>query len=123
MQCKTWVKNTIWFIISNKRLLLYCNSTPTLMHDKTNITRRCKCVVCVLRFFNFSGGAFPFTVGRIEHGYNMRPDLCATNCKISPRGFLGKFYTDALVHDAKALNLLVDIIGEVCIFYLSDLQC
>ena len=76
-----------------------------------------KCVVYALFFFLFfSGGAFPFTVGRIEHGYNVRPDLCATNCKVSPRGFLGKFYTDALVHDAKALNLLVDIIGEVCIF-------
>ena len=73
------------------------------------------CGICS-KNFNFSGGAFPFTVGRIEHGYNVRPDLCATNCKVSPRGFLGKFYTDALVHDAKALNLLMDIIGEVCIF-------
>ena len=61
----------------------------------------------------FTGGAFPFTVGRIEHGYNVRPDLCATNCKISPRNFLGKFYTDALVHDLRALDLLVDVIGEV----------
>ena len=61
----------------------------------------------------FPGGAFPFTVGRIEHGYNVRPDLCATNCKTSPRNFLGKFYTDALVHDPRALDLLVDVIGEV----------
>ena len=63
---------------------------------------------------SLAGGAFPFTVGRIEHGYNVRPDLCATECKISPRKFLGKFYTDALVHDARALDLLVDVIGEVC---------
>lgn len=52
-------------------------------------------------------------MGRVEHGYNVRPDLCATNCEISPRQFLGKFYTDALVHDAKALDFLVDTIGEV----------
>lgn len=52
-------------------------------------------------------------MGRIEHGYNVRPDLCATDCKTGPRQFLGKFYTDALVHDPVALKLLVDVIGEV----------
>jgi aminocarboxymuconate-semialdehyde decarboxylase len=25
-----------------------------------------------------AGGSFPYTMGRIEHGYNVRPDLCAT---------------------------------------------
>lgn len=70
--------------------------------------------------FAHGGGAFPFTVGRIEHGYNVRPDLCATDCKASPRKFLGKFYTDALVHDHRALDLLVDVIGEDCVICGSD---
>ena len=52
-------------------------------------------------------------MGRVEHGYKVRPDLCATDCKTSPRQFLGQFYTDALVHDPVALKLLVDVIGEV----------
>ena len=65
--------------------------------------------------FSFTGGSFPFTVGRIEHGYNVRPDLCAIDCDTSPRQFLGKFYTDTLVHDQNALELLVDVIGEVTI--------
>jgi aminocarboxymuconate-semialdehyde decarboxylase len=63
--------------------------------------------------YTVTGGAFPFTVGRVEHGYNVRPDLCATDCKTGPRKFLGQFYTDALVHDPVALKLLVDVIGEV----------
>ncbi|KAK3104951.1 hypothetical protein FSP39_013924 [Pinctada imbricata] len=70
--------------------------------------------------FAHGGGAFPFTVGRIEHGYNVRPDLCATDCKVSPRKFLGKFYTDSLTHDATALKLLVDVIGEDRVMLGSD---
>lgn len=62
--------------------------------------------------FAHGGGAFPYTVGRVQHGYNVRPDLCATDCSVSPREFLGRFWTDSLVHDEAALKLLVDIIGE-----------
>ena len=29
--------------------------------------------------FAHGGGALPFTIGRIDHGYKMRPDLCAIN--------------------------------------------
>lgn len=59
------------------------------------------------------GGAFPYTVGRIEHGFNVRPDLCAVDNKINPRKNLGSFYTDSLVHDPLSLKLLMDVIGKV----------
>ncbi|KAI4898918.1 hypothetical protein NFI96_025559, partial [Prochilodus magdalenae] len=62
--------------------------------------------------FAHGGGAFPYTVGRIEHGFNVRPDLCATDNKINPRKYLGSIYTDSLVHDPLALKLLVDVIGQ-----------
>ncbi|XP_066497327.1 2-amino-3-carboxymuconate-6-semialdehyde decarboxylase isoform X2 [Hoplias malabaricus] len=62
--------------------------------------------------FAHGGGAFPYTVGRIEHGFNVRPDLCATENKINPRKYLGSFYTDSLVHDPLALQLLIDVIGK-----------
>ena len=52
-------------------------------------------------------------MGRIEHGFNVRPDLCAVDNDINPRKYLGKFWTDSLVHDAQALDLLVKVIGEV----------
>jgi len=31
------------------------------------------------------GGSFPATIGRIEHGFVTRPDLCAIHTKIPPR--------------------------------------
>jgi len=62
--------------------------------------------------FAHGGGSFPYTAGRVQHGYNVRPDLCATDCQTPPKDFLGKFWTDSLVHDQAALKLLVDVIGE-----------
>ncbi|XP_023336153.1 2-amino-3-carboxymuconate-6-semialdehyde decarboxylase isoform X2 [Eurytemora carolleeae] len=54
--------------------------------------------------FAHGGGSFPYTAARIQHGYNVRPDLCATDCNIPPLDFLGKFWTDSLVHDPGALR-------------------
>ncbi|KAM7104177.1 2-amino-3-carboxymuconate-6-semialdehyde decarboxylase isoform 3-T3 [Molossus nigricans] len=62
--------------------------------------------------FAHGGGAFPFTVGRISHGFSMRPDLCAQDNPINPKEYLGSFYTDSLVHDPLALKLLTDVIGK-----------
>lgn len=70
--------------------------------------------------FAHGGGAFPYTIGRMEHGFNVRPDLCATKTNIGPRHYLGKIYTDSLVHDTKALSYLVDVIGEDKVILGSD---
>jgi len=51
-------------------------------------------------------------MGRIAHGYDVRPDLCAVSCSRSPRSFAGEFYVDSLVHDAASLQLLVDVVGQ-----------
>ncbi|GAA0856251.1 amidohydrolase family protein [Aliiglaciecola litoralis] len=61
--------------------------------------------------FAHGGGSFPATIGRIEHGFNVRPDLCAVDCDINPREFLSKIYLDSLVHDKLALNYLIDLMG------------
>src|SRR5699024_10652672 len=58
------------------------------------------------------GGSFPFTIGRIEHGFRMRPDLVATHNQRNPREYLSRFFYDCCVHDADALRLLLDITGE-----------
>lgn len=71
---------------------------------------------------SLQGGAFPYTIGRIEHGFDVRPDLCATDNKINPRKYLGSFYTDSLVHDPLALRLLIDVIGKVG-FLFSYIFC
>src|SRR5262245_9200660 len=61
--------------------------------------------------FAHGGGACPGTFGRIEHGFQARPDLCAIDTKAAPRAYLGKFYVDALVHDAEALRYLLKLVG------------
>lgn len=74
-----------------------------------------------LRFaFAHGGGSFPATIGRIEHGFNVRPDLCAIDNNVNPRNYLGKFWIDSLVHDPQALDFILDIIGEDRICLGSD---
>lgn len=70
--------------------------------------------------FAHGGGSFPATIGRIEHGFNVRPDLCAVDNKVNPREYLGKFYLDSLVHDERVLKYLIELIGEEKIALGSD---
>lgn len=62
--------------------------------------------------FAHGGGCFPATVGRIQHGFDVRPDLCAVDNKVDPKDYLGKFWVDSLVHDPDALNFLIKKVGE-----------
>jgi len=70
--------------------------------------------------FAHGGGSFPGTLGRIEHGFDVRPDLCATDNPHSPREYLSKVYFDSLVHDAQALRYLIDLVGVERICLGSD---
>jgi aminocarboxymuconate-semialdehyde decarboxylase len=70
--------------------------------------------------FAHGGGSFPGTLGRIEHGFHARPDLCATHTDKNPRSYAGKFYVDSLVHDADLLRLLIKQIGADKIALGSD---
>jgi aminocarboxymuconate-semialdehyde decarboxylase len=57
------------------------------------------------------GGSFPSSIGRIEHGFKMRPDLVATDNPRNPREYLKRFYFDSCVHDDLALRYLLDVTG------------
>jgi aminocarboxymuconate-semialdehyde decarboxylase len=76
--------------------------------------------------FAHGGGAFPFTAGRIEHAFHVRPDLCATDSKANPKSYLAhgetpaRFYVDSLVHDPDALRLLIKLFGTKRIALGSD---
>lgn len=70
--------------------------------------------------FSHGGGSFPFTIGRIEHGFNVRPDLVAVDNKINPKNYLGKFWIDSLVHDNRALEYLAEVMGIEKIMLGSD---
>lgn len=67
--------------------------------------------------FAHGGGSFPFTIGRIEHGFNVRPDLVAIDNNINPKEYIGKFWFDSLVHDKDALDYLLKLAGneKVCL--------
>lgn len=79
--------------------------------------------------FSHAGGSFLGTIGRVEHGYNCRPDLVAIDNPVNPREYLGHFWIDCITHDIKALKYVMDHVGskKVCLgsdypFPLGDLE-
>lgn len=70
--------------------------------------------------FAHGGGSFPFTLGRISHGFEVRPDLCAIDNPHPPSKYIGKFWVDSLVHDPKTFSWLVEVMGEDQICLGSD---
>jgi len=79
--------------------------------------------------FSHAGGSFFGTIGRIEHGFNCRPDLVAIDNPNNPRNYIGKFWVDSITHDPKALDFILSYQGskKVCLgsdypFPLGDLE-
>ena len=79
--------------------------------------------------FSHAGGSFLPTLGRIEHGYNCRPDLVAIDNQVNPREYVGKFWVDSITHDIDALKYILNMQGSkrVCLgsdypFPLGDLE-
>ena len=70
--------------------------------------------------FAHGGGAFPGTFGRIEHGFEARPDLCAVDNPKPPSAYLRRIYVDSLVHDPRALRLVLDLLGADRMMVGSD---
>lgn len=79
--------------------------------------------------FSHAGGSLLGTIGRLEHGFNCRPDLVAVDNDVNPREYLGKFWVDSITHDADFLKYSIDLIGseKICLgsdypFPLGDLK-
>ncbi len=70
--------------------------------------------------FAHGGGSFPSTIGRIEHGFNSRPDLVAVDNDVNPREYLGKFWLDSLVHEEAMLDYIIGMFGANRIAMGSD---
>ena len=66
------------------------------------------------------GGALAGTIGRIDHGFRVRPDLCQLRSKTLPSELLKRVWVDSAVHDGDALRLLVDKVGVERICLGSD---
>lgn len=56
------------------------------------------------------------------HGFDVRPDICATDTKTHPSAPVkaGKIWVDSLVHDSDALRLLIKVMGENRVVLGSD---
>ena len=70
--------------------------------------------------FAHGGGAFPGIIGRLEHGFRVRPDIVATANARNPREYIGRFFVDSLVHDPAMLNYMISLFGANRIALGSD---
>jgi aminocarboxymuconate-semialdehyde decarboxylase len=70
--------------------------------------------------FAHGGGAFPGIIGRLEHGFNVRPDIVATANDRNPREYIGKFFVDSLVHEPAMLAYMIGLFGANRIALGSD---
>ena len=76
--------------------------------------------------FAHGGGSFPFTIGRVDHAFRVRPDVVAAENTVSPRQYLAhdgipaRFYVDSLVHDSDALKMLLKLFGADRVAFGSD---
>jgi aminocarboxymuconate-semialdehyde decarboxylase len=70
--------------------------------------------------FAHAGGSFLPTIGRIEHGFNCRPDLVAVDNPVNPRNYLGKFWVDCITHDPLLLEYVLKTAGPDRVTLGSD---
>jgi aminocarboxymuconate-semialdehyde decarboxylase len=116
-----------WDILANERMRKYWLSWLVGMPAETSLA------ICSMIFggvferfprlrvaFAHGGGAFPGTFGRIRHGFEVRPDLCAVDNPMGPSEYLGHFYVDSCVNDPRLLHYLIDLLGANSIALGSD---
>ena len=65
-----------------------------------------------------AGGALPYLVGRLEHGWQVRPEC--KHLQQSPAGYLRRFYYDTLTHSSEALSYLIGLVGSDRVMVGSD---
>ncbi len=70
--------------------------------------------------FAHAGGSFLATLGRIQHGFDCRPDLVAIDNNVPPRNYLGRFWVDSVTHDPEMLDYVVKKVGSRRVTLGSD---
>ena len=70
--------------------------------------------------FCHASGSFLATLGRIEHGFNCRPDLVAIDNDINPREYCGKYWVDCITHDPLMLEYILKLQGSKRVTLGSD---
>jgi aminocarboxymuconate-semialdehyde decarboxylase len=62
--------------------------------------------------FAHGGGSFPATFGRIQHGWDVRPDLVAVDNPHPPSKYLGQFWVDSHTCDEQMMRFTLDLLGR-----------
>ena len=70
--------------------------------------------------FCHASGSFLSTIGRIEHGFNSRPDLVAVDNPKNPRDYCGHFWIDSITHDPDMLHYVLKMQGSKRVTLGSD---
>ncbi len=67
-----------------------------------------------------SGGFMPFQIGRLDHGFRVRPE---TKSAISspPSGYLRRFWYDTITHASTPLKFLIELAGKDRVVLGTDL--
>lgn len=64
------------------------------------------------------GGHLPYQIGRLDHGYRVRPE--AQRPLRQPSAYLRRFHFDSLTHDVESTRWLVDRVGADRVMYGTD---
>jgi aminocarboxymuconate-semialdehyde decarboxylase len=64
------------------------------------------------------GGYLPYQIGRLDHGYRVRPESQA--CRAAPSEYLTRFWFDTVTHAAAPLRFLVGLAGAEHVVYGTD---
>ena len=70
--------------------------------------------------FCHASGSFLATLGRVEHGFNCRPDLVAIDNDVNPREYCGKYWVDCITHDPLMLDYILKMQGSKRVTLGSD---
>lgn len=65
------------------------------------------------------GGHLPYQIGRLDHGYRVRPE--AKVPAQAPSSYLRRFHYDTLTHRSDATNWLIDQVGADRVLFGTDM--
>jgi len=72
-----------------------------------------------LRLVLMHGGGFlPYQIGRLDHGYRVRPE--SRGCQQAPSAYLTRFWFDTVTHAPVPLRFLTDMVGADHVVYGTD---
>jgi aminocarboxymuconate-semialdehyde decarboxylase len=65
-----------------------------------------------------AGGFLPYIIGRLDHGFDVRPECRRSSLK--PSEYLRRFYYDAIIHAPGPLAFLIESVGADRVMLGSD---